>query len=54
MKKKLDQDACKLEHDVSPETINCLLEFIEFVHLLPDNSKWAENFQKYLKKKDML
>ena len=49
-----DQDACKLEHDVSPETINCLLEFIEFVHLLPDNSKWAENFQKYLKKKDML
>lgn len=48
------QDACKLEHDVSPETINCLLEFIEFVHLLPDNSKWAKNFQKYLTKKDML
>ncbi|GAI37156.1 unnamed protein product [marine sediment metagenome] len=45
------KDACELEHDVSSETITCLLEFIEFVRLLPDNSKWMEYSQKYLKKK---
>lgn len=44
-------DACKLEHDVSPETITCLLEFVGFISLLPESSKWKENFQEYLKKK---
>ena len=44
------QDACKLEHDVSPETITCLVEFVEFISLLPESSKWKENFQEYLKK----
>ncbi len=48
------QDACKLEHDVSPETITCLLEFVEFVSLLPESSKWKENFQEYLKKRGLL
>jgi len=48
------QDACKLEHDVSPETITCLLEFVEFISLLPERSKWNENFQEYLKKKGLL
>lgn len=47
-------DACRLEHDVSPETITCLLELVEFIGLLPESSKWKENFQEYLKKKDML
>lgn len=47
-------DACRLEHDVSPETITCLLEFVEFISLLPESSKWKEYFQEYLKKKDML
>lgn len=44
------QDACKLEHDVSPETITCLVEFVEFISLLPESSKWKENFREYLKK----
>ena len=48
------QDACKLEHDVSPETITCLLEFVEFISLLPESSKWKENFQEYLKKRGLL
>ncbi len=47
-------DACKLEHDVSPETIICLLEFVEFISLLPESSKWKENFQEYLKKRGLL
>ena len=47
-------DACKLEHDVSPETITCLLEFVEFISLLPESSKWKENFQEYLKKRGLL
>jgi Mn-dependent DtxR family transcriptional regulator len=37
-------DACKLEHDVSPETITCLLGFVEFISLLPESSKWKEKF----------
>ncbi|MHC2994579.1 MAG: transcriptional regulator MntR [Candidatus Atribacteria bacterium] len=49
--KNAQQDACKLEHDISPETIDCLLEFVEFIELLPDNSKWMEYSQEYLKKK---
>ncbi len=48
------QDACKLEHDVSPETITCLLEFVGFINLLPESSKWKENFQEYLKKRGLL
>ena len=47
-------DACKLEHDISPETITCLLEFVEFINLLPESSKWRENFQEYLKKRGLL
>lgn len=48
------RDACKLEHDVSPKTITCLLEFVEFINLLPESSKWKENFQEYLKKRGLL
>ena len=48
------RDACKLEHDVSPETITCLLEFVEFINLLPESAKWRENFQEYLKKRGLL
>jgi DtxR family Mn-dependent transcriptional regulator len=48
------RDACKLEHDVSPETITCLLEFVEFINLLPESSKWKENLQEYLKKRGLL
>jgi len=44
------RDACKLEHDISPETITCLLEFVEFINLLPESSKWKENFKEYLEK----
>ncbi len=51
--KNAQEDACKLEHDVSGETVDCLLEFIEFTRLLPDNSKWIEHSREYLKKKGM-
>jgi len=47
-------DACRLEHDVSPETITCLLEFVEFISLLPEGSEWKENFQECLKKRGLL
>ncbi|HBY56526.1 MAG TPA: transcriptional regulator MntR [Candidatus Atribacteria bacterium] len=48
------QDACKLEHDISPKTINCLLEFVEFINLLPESFKWRENFKKYLEERGLL
>jgi len=52
--KNAQRDACKLEHDISPKTITCLLEFVEFINLLPESSKWKENFQEYLKKRGLL
>jgi len=52
--KNAQHDACKLEHDVSTETITCLLEFVEFISLLPESSKWKDNFQEYLKKRGLL
>jgi DtxR family Mn-dependent transcriptional regulator len=48
--KNVQKDARELEHDVSPETINCLLEFIGFFHQLSDNSKWKKYFEKYFEK----
>ena len=48
------RDACKFEHDASLETIECLIKFVELVNLLPENSKWKENFKKYLEERDLL
>ena len=47
-------DACKLEHDVSPETITSLLGFVDFISLLSESSKWKGNFQEYLEKRGLL
>ncbi len=33
------KDACKLEHDISPETMDCLIKFVEYVNLLPTKKK---------------
>ncbi|MEA1939937.1 MAG: iron dependent repressor, metal binding and dimerization domain protein, partial [Candidatus Caldatribacteriota bacterium] len=48
--KNSQKDACKLEHDVSSETITCLFGFIGFIQQLSDNSKLKKYFEEYFKK----
>jgi len=46
------KDACKFEHDISPETIGCLIRFVEFINLLPEGSKGKEYFKYSFKEGD--
>jgi DtxR family transcriptional regulator, Mn-dependent transcriptional regulator len=43
-------DACKLEHEMSPETFQSLSRFIEFIRLCPDKEEpeWLRNFKVYI------
>ena len=43
-----DKDACRMEHVVSPPTLNKLLSFIEFVRTCPlGEPDWLRNFEYY-------
>ena len=37
--KNSQRDACKIEHDVSPETVACLINFIKTIHQFPLDGK---------------
>jgi len=40
-------DACKIEHYISPKTIQALIQFIDFIENCPiGNPKWLELFQQ--------
>ncbi len=45
--KTADADACRLEHDLSPESIKQLTRFVEFVEEAPINPRWLEHFREY-------
>ena len=43
-----DDDACKMEHAVSPTTINAFVDFMEFVNNCPrGGASWLEYFNEY-------
>lgn len=42
-----ERDACMLEHDLSPETIEQLTKFVEFFESAPPNPKWLERFREF-------
>ena len=44
--KNSQRDACKIEHDVSAETVKCLIHFIETIRHLPLNDSNGNNFKK--------
>lgn len=46
--KSADEDACKIEHVVKPETINRLTKFVEFIKSRRD-PRWLEKFKGYYK-----
>jgi DtxR family Mn-dependent transcriptional regulator len=45
-----DEDACKMEHSVSPATLGRMVEFMEFVENCPRGGMdWLEYFNEYRK-----
>jgi len=45
---KADQEACKMEHAISPSTMERLIEFMEFVQYCPRvGLDWLEYFDEY-------
>ena len=46
--KKADEEACKMEHGVSPSTLDRFVEFMEFIQSCPKaGSTWLDNFDEY-------
>ncbi|MEA3255178.1 MAG: metal-dependent transcriptional regulator [Candidatus Altiarchaeota archaeon] len=45
--KTADRDACKLEHELSPETVEQLTRFVRFVESAPMHPKWLEHFREF-------
>ncbi len=44
-----EQDACRLEHGLSSETVDCLTRFVEFLAGgQPDGDVWRREFEAYL------
>jgi DtxR family transcriptional regulator, Mn-dependent transcriptional regulator len=44
-----DEDACRLEHDLSPETVECLMHFVEFLMGgAAEHPPWNRRFNEYL------
>ena len=46
--KTADEDACKMEHAISSETLERIVKFMEFVEECPrGGSDWLQNFAQY-------
>ncbi len=45
------EDACKMEHSISPQTFKKLTKFIEFIETCPDGDRpdWLKSFDHYFK-----
>jgi DtxR family Mn-dependent transcriptional regulator len=46
-KKIADRDACIIEHDLEPQTIEQLKNFVRFVRSAPDNPQWLDYFEAF-------
>ena len=42
-----EKDACKVEHDLSPETIKQLMKFVKFIEDAPTHPRWLKHFEQY-------
>ena len=42
-----NDDACKIEHNVHPETMERLTRFVEFVQAGPENPRWLDHFREF-------
>jgi DtxR family Mn-dependent transcriptional regulator len=44
-----NKDACIIEHELEPETIERLKKFVRFVKSAPDYPEWREHFETFCK-----
>lgn len=42
-----DEDACKIEHDLNPETLDRLTKFVEFVNKKEEGPRWLDHFKYF-------
>lgn len=42
-----EEDACRIEHHIHPETLDRLARFIEFVQNAPGSPRWLERFRRF-------
>ncbi len=42
-----DDDACRIEHVVNPETLEVLTKFVKFVNMPKDGSRWLDHFKHF-------
>ncbi|UCC92928.1 MAG: metal-dependent transcriptional regulator [Thermoplasmata archaeon] len=42
-----DGDACAMEHNVSPETLDRLTSFVDFVNMPEDGPVWLQHFREF-------
>ncbi len=42
-----DQDACKIEHVLAPETFDTLTKFVEFINMKDEWPHWLDHFRHY-------
>ena len=48
--KVADDEACKMEHTLSSETLDSLVDFMEFIQTCPRaGESWLNNFEEYRK-----
>lgn len=45
--KTANKDACIIEHELEPETIGQLKNFVQFVKSAPDYPQWLEHFETF-------
>ncbi len=51
--KTADEDACRIEHTLSPQTVNSLTDFMNFIQKCPlgeERMKYFEEYQKRIRK----
>ncbi|MCX7856931.1 MAG: metal-dependent transcriptional regulator [Deltaproteobacteria bacterium] len=53
---KAQEDACRMEHALSNETMDRLVKFVEFVSACPKakEPRWIENFERYLESSERI
>lgn len=48
--KKADEEACKMEHALSPTTLDRFTDFMDFIHVCPRaGENWLEHFKDFRK-----
>jgi DtxR family Mn-dependent transcriptional regulator len=46
--KKANEEACKMEHALSPATLDRFTDFMDFIHTCPRaGENWLDHFQDY-------